>query len=1734
MQYMRRNGLAAAFGMLVLSWLGNTFALDATAADRFPPPVLDATELPATGTQHTLLHIAAFGRYTVIAKSAQGTALQLIDRMSGPGPINGLPGKEDGRLDVFLNRGDYKLQTLASNQGSGQVALSVYRAKEMSPSLAPRIVEFRLENTTLADLQQRSYWLNLEQRRKVVIEAAGRNLADLRIWKDGNWLVDAQPKSDIITPQSGKPLGHQLLVAELNPGLYLLSAYGGPEQPWAETADEHPFYLRMGIPELGAVERRHHITSPFGIDRWRVPAEPNYFRIELPKAEAAELGLRTYEEARPFAEPELKSAVSKKSIPPVAELRSSTSNRWRILSVRREAGQPYILQFFDESRYKTIGYQRNPIRYWVETVHSGHAEDHIDTTAILTQYQSNRYHDFMFVASTAITLDSSQQWRRRFNLLNNATLFFEIKHAGLYRFAAEGVNPGMRIEPFFISTPWRYKAPALSLGALEKELDPGFYVLTLSVGNGINGKGVVTLSAGLSGAESPAEEADAQIAFLNPQLSVAPRTSYRIDLNQQPGVAQGIILRRLPIDLSSALPVAQAAHQAIATEISIGEPGTVAAIDENGQRLMFSIDGAAPVSEKALKPGTYSIAINNESEHALNYTITTLPQRIDPNYPQPAISYRELNTRPKLPLLGEKDPYFYDTERDQRETVNIVVPKDGLYRVESTGLMQMAGMLRTRTITRFDSQRANGVGRNFFIAQYLREGDYQLTAQPEGQSRGPLSLRLARTNLFDGGLLTAKNVARHTLRAGDGLLYHFHIETAGRYRIHTLGLIGRRFTARLEDADGWPLLPPGIDADVSRWFEPGDYRFIVLPQPVEARAITLFEPIEAAPSFQGHGPHAITLGQGINHQWLEPQGDDAVRTPDQWTFTVPADINATISMTPAMQGTLMRDGETLAQIAGAQGWSGSLSAGAYLLEMRSQRPNNRLDYGFSVQSDQLIAGQTRDIRVPADISVAIGSRSPFELSSFGAQDVRARLFDSNGALLASNDDRPDDWNFYIGAQLAPGNYRLNVTPVTTGAAQTTVSLRVPEILHENPLRLPVQETIRDINLHYYPLPAAKSGQLWVFAARCEDEVALAIEHQQEGHWNTIGEMNGKAPVVIVPIAASAAAGEYRLRLRSIARSGHAIDLHGDLAMVSHQNESALSGAGATLTALTGFSPALGIAVVDLDRPGQFAVARTNDGLLWGSRANKGLVSLDRGRINAGSNTLWLARVLNAAGTARVPASRLVLTAKTPLPMTLTQGQESVLNLEQLQGGAIQIAIATSPIGLPGIRNWPQADAMVNAGVGRRSAVLIQRDVTQANVALWGVSGDFLELPVQMSLFEFTGGKSESVGVGMHDLSLAPSAVLTLSLPTDGKHLTLSLPPGVVAELHTRNTSLATYWSESSSQSFSIDTAADALSLYNTRPQAGRAALRVAPGESTDGMLTSETFGKRLFAAAGIDTLRVVLSRQDKAVGRHLHVLGADAELTVIEQSGRILRGEDIVLHDDARVLIAHGRGVLTAWLSDAQGNTRITNDASAATLHLPARLALDGQRRAYHLNMAAPGAVAVDIDTPVIIRVRSPGIAERIQVFDGATRLPLYLDKGEHTLFIESPGAAPLGGRLDAYALAIDKLKEGLSEKRMLAPGDARFYHIHIDQERTVGIGAKASLDTVNCTLFDKRGVELGRGLLQMHTLKAGDYLLRVEAPDDGEAVEVQGALVGVTLPDSGPPAEVIERYLQAAGLKNH
>ncbi|HKK07184.1 MAG TPA: hypothetical protein VKA50_15185 [Gammaproteobacteria bacterium] len=1719
----------------------------------------DAT-LPATATHDTRLTVSGFGRYAISASSAQGTALQLVDRMGGPGPINGVAGKRDGRLDVFLDRGDYRLLTHAHEKGTGQVTLAVHPFAELNRPTPPRLVELKPVTTRLGDFQQRSYWLRIKTRRYVALEAAGRNLTDLRLWKDGSWLVDAAPQTTRVEPLPGQPLRVCRLVVRLEPGLYLLSAYGGPALPWSAAGDGHPLYLRYGIPTAAVASRERHKVSHFGVDRYRVPRKANYYRLELPQARSASLSVAHYRAEAPFSDAGRNARIDKRTNPPVAEVQvESADDGYDLITVKGDAGQPYILQHFERNWRYTF---RERGEYWISTLQAGDPRDSIDVTSLLTE--RHRRGTEGLIDARAIRMDGVHAWQRRFNLLSNTMVFIEVARAGRYVVSGrgEGVRARYRVEPFFTRRPPGYRSPPFEDSGHAWDLGRGYYVLTVAPER----KGVVNLSVAPAGAGDSAPRSVSRPGRYA-RVHLRGDSLYTLYLNIQPSTAVGAVVRRLPIDLAEALPVTQGAGEQVTIPVRVDSAGSVRATAVDGSALALRVDQGEWQQAAQVGPGRHTIEVRNTGEHSVSYSLALEPKRLSAAAPLPALSAATLKTLPRFPTLAAGSPRHLDLDRGQRATYRVRVDAPALYRLESQGLLATEGNLRTRTDPSLVRQGANGVGRNFLIQQYLREGDYQLSVQPKGRSRGHLGVSLARTPLLDGGSLTEGIAARATLPAGHALAYRFTIAKAGKYRLRALGL-GRTYKLRLEDAAGWPLITPNAPADLTREFEPGDYRIILRPEAIGARVLTRLDAVADAPQFKGHGPHPLALDTEVKHLWREPpagKGEAAERTPDRWDFELPAKVDATVSLGGEMHGSLARlnKGKTVevAAVSSAKPWQGSLDAGRYRLAVTNVRHNNRAEYTVKVAVKQLTAGQRRRVEAPLDIPVAVGRERLVELSSFGDADVRAQLFDAAGRLLAANDDRSDDWDFLIARRLGPGQYRLHIEPVGQSRATTWVRMRTPKESREAELSLPAKARVTDRDLHVYPLTIPAGKTLLVVSVASKDVAGVSVESDAGRGWRPLDTAVGHRTHLAVPLAAGTGERRYRVRLWSVDRRGAPIALRA-AAYAPHRTEEAIfehGGVRFDTVPLAG-GARLRIAAVELRRGGLFRVRDPSAavGLKWSAQPDRALRPTDNGLMAAAGQTLWLAAASPHAPR-RVRASRVYLGEKAGrLSLRLPAGGSTRLDVEG--GGGPLLLVADSRVGRAAARLAERGSPAPSAEHGRlepsalgiaahtvAAALLAPR---HAIAEAWNAGAPGHPLQASLRAYRFDAPRAAALAPGATQGELDAHRAYAYRLPAGEKRLRLVLPAHTAAVFSSKGRIVSTRWSGGRALHEQLDTAAGHLTLLYAGSKAARFRLTLAahPGDAAGvsgaGRLAPGRLFERNLPTAGVLRLAVGDGRPGNAKSQGprytLRVRGA-AKATLVDTDGRIRDGRDFADAGEGVLILRHGPGLALAWLeasgADAVGAEAGTPWAGAEAhrtkLDPPASVALDGRTEEFDIDLAKPALVHLRADAAVITRVsHAAGAREQIDAHPQGLAMDVYLPAGPARIALHPLGASQLSGVLDVDTTPVVRIGEGLGPEALLAGGGSRLFGFSVKQAGPVGIGIRASSDVVSGVVLDARGHRIGEGVVQMPTLQPGDYLLLVRVPADSPPVRVRPALAGLEPPGTGPPLEVVRKYLALAGLK--
>ena len=954
---------------LWLVFIGITLSTSIFGQTEEELPRLEKTEFTAHGLNETLLHIAAPGRYSLQAQSDQGTEIEIVDRMAGPFASAGSVGEQDGRLDLLLDKGTYKIRLRSHEEGVGTLKLAVYPFVEVGPSdklLSPDA--YQIAGSPLKDLQQQSFWLHLKKRQILRFEAIGRNLKDCRLWRDGIWLEDSKPSFLTYEPVNGQPMGYAEFYHDLNPGIYRLTFYGGAALEWVGDSGEHPFFLRTGYRRLGSSGKQIITLSPFGRDAYVAPAKTDFFQISRTEKKATKLSVKQWEDKASRHGGGDRSAITKKSRNPWAVVQTRETRRDKWVIVQGNPGDRVVLTYFIETR-ETFSFSQNRGDYWISSLHSAEGGDAIDVTGILSHPAQQTPMD-----SQALTVGlKTPLVTGKFNLLGATSLFLKLEDAGTYVIEEDetsGARGRYRIEPFMAIQPRNYRSPPFQSPGKTFELTQGFYKLTIRPDES---KGILSFILRQKDAEADNFQtippAARKQSLLLPKVTLPQhRGQYTLQLNHRHNVTTGIIIRALPMDLSEPLPIILNPGQSVPVSIRVRKRSTLVIQADKEAPFLLTAGERRLNADSILSPGSHQLRLKNSGTETTLFTLKTIPA--EPPSELTLNNLRDQLAQPKpFPQITEQKPLYVNFKREQKQHFTLIVEEPSLYRLETSGRLATELTVRTALITQLFTEKQNGIGRNALVQQYLRPGVYQITVQTQGQSRGRAGIHLRRTPLRLEEGPTVGAIKKAHLQPDVALRYTLTIDEPGRYHLQTLGL-GKDFTYRLEDKEEWPLTKPGRGGVALQPSEPGVYHYYSLPLPVESTRITTLTRIAEKQKRVGKGPHPISFNETVKMMWQEEEG----RPPDIFTAEITAPVDVTIHLSGGMEGVIRLRGQTDESriITGGSAWKDTLPQGQYEMVLKSAKENNLLPYTLHIETAQLIPGLRQPVDPPADLTIRLG------------------------------------------------------------------------------------------------------------------------------------------------------------------------------------------------------------------------------------------------------------------------------------------------------------------------------------------------------------------------------------------------------------------------------------------------------------------------------------------------------------------------------------------------------------------------------------------------------------------------------------------------------------------------------------------------------------------------------------------------------------------------------------------
>lgn len=1322
----------------------------ATATAAAAPGNAFAASIPSGGRHEILLPIARWGRYSIRCTGDQPVALSVADRRSGVIARDGEAGQRNPRLDLFLDLGEYKLtaQGTRNAKGTSQVAVTPFT---LPAGFKPAyLIPLRENRLSLDDLEQAVFWFEIPADTTVYIEAAGRNLADLVLWRDGEWLVRTDNQTFIAKPKDETPLSGISFAARLPKGMYMIGAYGGKGRSWSLKSAEHPFFIQYGLEALPSSGTRSLTIPPKGYVQ--VLLNPSTVSIVLEGPDKKRLVAEVNRLTSGFTPGGwlATDSIHAKLAAPRIRLQPqgvAQGNGFRTLKVTGSPGQPFILQTLGASNTYLSGSKGET--WWVSSLHTGNPKDQISASGLVVETGKGA-----IVALQADTLSSDRELARRFNLLSDVNTFVWVQGDNKYSVTPGGTDFNWRVRRYFHTLPPNYKEPEWTSGAKTVELSQGLYILEMNPRN----KGIATvilkkstLLGGVISAGKAALGATGENRAWNApnpmvrfsRLAPGHLENYEVILNSQSPEMATVLSRTLPIDPEEPLGFWQQGGEKPEIPIRLSGRRLVTLVDARGASVPFELNGVRHDKGVEADAGNHRVVLPPGGPEPRFVVLKgEVPERL-PSASAPVFPDERRNAIPRFPQLATGKTIYLDLDRQGNQPYAVQVGEPGLYRIETTGRLGTELSLNDRFLHFTRSARMNGVGRNALLIEYLLPGQYQVVVGANGMSAGRLGLAVYRNTLVEGGALEPNIDNRKFIESFSGAGYDIRIPTAGRYRLESIGQNGNH-SLRLEDKGGWPFEPAVSDQPLQLTLEKGNYRLISLPTAQEGRRISRLVPVVEKRSIKGKGPHPLPINSTLASTWVENAKKDTSGSPALFTFSLPAPISAKLTVTDGFKAALYRvdkggeGGKTdraektdltgpAGLKGGAQGdslllsWSGGkkakLAMGSYRIAVRPEKKRNHAPYQISVTTRDLFPGLSYSLNRKETLALSLGVASIVEIGSQGMLDVTATLLDSDGkTVLASNDDGYLDWNFSISRALKAGRYFLRTESAEKDFSSTTVFMRALTDTLMDTLSLAggaPKSTQCNLNrrLGVFPLDPRHAGDILAVSAQGKSRIGCSLEKSASGAepWIAVAQDGGLTPSLSIPRSPG---GAYRLRVWSESNVDERISLTYAAATAKavtwKDAESGLTGQAERLGAdhRAWFKIDLGA-----HAPGHFRAGSDQNplsGIAASIALDSGFIPESAGWFGASGQYAWVELRFEQAGRFRVKLTPMALEHLAPLAMPLIGGRPRVFETRMLPGSLGLLSVETDG-------SHPLAG--LSARSGSKSGQFKVRGVS-VNQALW--------------------------------------------------------------------------------------------------------------------------------------------------------------------------------------------------------------------------------------------------------------------------------------------------------------------------------------------------------------------------------------------------------------------------------
>ncbi len=739
---------------------------------------------------------------------------------------------------------------------------------------------------------------------------------------------------------------------------------------------------------------------------------------------------------------------------------------------------------------------------------------------------------------------------------------------------------------------------------------------------------------------------------------------------------------------------------------------------------------------------------------------------------------------------------------------------------------------------------------------------------------------------------------------------------------------------------------------------------------------------DGALSREGHGPFPLDPGATGRHTWIEP-ADGGERVAVTWSVTLPAEVTATVALSEEMVADVSQDGAALGRVLPGRPWSGTAGPGDLTVEARSARKSNGLPYTVTVQTAELVPGQQRTVGTPAELPLAVGRDGWVAVASRGSTDVRLRLYDSDGALVAANDDRPDDWNARLSARLTPGRYRVVVDSLDGTRGRTRIWVSDQAERSESELRSGTERVlVPGDDAVLLPLDPRRRELVRV-QATSDEGIGAAVEVQTAHGWRALQTATGRQLELAVRLREGG--GAVRVRLWSEDRRGSPVRLTAWTLGARRVGESVLSSGAES------FAKPHGAVRLPGRRAGLFSVA-DNRADVWVC-ARPAAACERAGSTIVGASEAGLILLGSAA---RLMAQR-VSVDDAPVNARL----DKVLTIDVDAQSGPSVLVVRTPGGQPGA-SFGAVLGPAGMAVSERAAIAAQLG-GQGRARVWDASNQDRPLDARLSHHPLRSADPISTQPGRTELAVPPGAAQPLQLPLGVSDLDLALDTGLVAITGDDRVT----WAADGPRGAALDGVEGELWLLNPTDREALVTLDLFPDRERPLPLDPEHPLEHVQRVAGWQVRSVAPSPGT------LFVRGAVDTASYLRADGQVLTGGAMEIGPGGTLWLGGGPGARLAWMSSPEhpGPHLDTTPRPSVALGTGGRVTLSGDQMSLAIDLGAPGLVRLGAPCAFVAHTVVEGGTERVQVREAGGGIDLWLPAGRATVGLRALQGTPCGAR---------------------------------------------------------------------------------------------------------------------------